>query len=168
MFLFSGNRLEATYYGYLLVQTSCSQYNKFSNSGQIGLAGSNELLKCCREFSFQYNGLLYCRACINSEAYTVFLAKPTINTGRAGHKHHSGTKTTLSGHVQTAIQYWKETILTAHPQRDEFLGYIGGVRLSEFIDPMSAGIFEISPFKIERMRHPSNYRTMSRPHTTDG
>ena len=53
----------------------------------------------------------------------------------------------VSGHVQTAIQYWKETILTAHPQRDEFLGYIGGVRLSEFIDPMSASIFEGSPFK---------------------
>ena len=32
----------------------------------------------------------------------------------------------VSGHVQTAIQYWKETVLTAHPQRDEFLGYIGG------------------------------------------
>ena len=53
----------------------------------------------------------------------------------------------VSVHVQTAIQYWKETILTAHPQRDEFLGYIGGVRLSKFIDPMSAGIFEDSPFK---------------------
>ena len=52
----------------------------------------------------------------------------------------------VSGHVQTAIQNWKETILTAHPQRDELLGYIGGVRLSEFIDPMSAGIFEASPF----------------------
>ena len=37
----------------------------------------------------------------------------------------------VSGHVQ----YWKQTILTAHPQRDELLGYIGGVRLSEFIDP---------------------------------
>ena len=48
----------------------------------------------------------------------------------------------VSGHVQTAIQYWKETILTAHPQRDELLGYIGGVRLSEFKDPVSAGIFE--------------------------
>ena len=54
------------------------------------------------------------------------------------------------------------------PQRDEFLGYKGGVRLSEFIDPMSAGIFEIFPSKIEQIRHPSNYRTMSRPHTTDG
>ena len=53
----------------------------------------------------------------------------------------------VSGHAQTAIQYWKETVLTAHPQRDEFLGYIGGVRLSEFIDPMSADIFEGSPFK---------------------
>ena len=53
----------------------------------------------------------------------------------------------VSGHVQTAKQYWKETILTGHPQRDEFLGYIGGVRLSEFIGPMSAGIFEGSPFK---------------------
>ena len=53
----------------------------------------------------------------------------------------------VSGHVQTAIQYWKETILTTHPQRDEFLGYIGGVCLSEFIDPVSAGIFEGSQFK---------------------
>ena len=38
-------------------------------------------------------------------------------------------------------------MLTAHPQRDGFLGYIGGVRLSEFIDLMSADIFEGSPFK---------------------
>ena len=53
----------------------------------------------------------------------------------------------VSGHVQTAIQYWRETILTDHPQRDEFLGYIGGVRLNEFIDPMSADIFEGSQFK---------------------
>ena len=52
----------------------------------------------------------------------------------------------VSGHVQTAVQYWKETILTGHPQRDELLGYIGGVRLSEFIDPISAGIFEGFPF----------------------
>ena len=73
----------------------------------------------------------------------------------AQHQHRTGrTQASLwheddfvSGHVQTAIQYWKETILTAHPQRDEFLGYIGGVRLSEFIDPMPAGIFEGSPFK---------------------
>ena len=72
----------------------------------------------------------------------------------AHHQHRTGrTQAPLwheddfvSGHVQTAIQYWKETILTAHPQRDEFLGSIGGVRLSEFIDPMSAGIFEGSPF----------------------
>ena len=53
----------------------------------------------------------------------------------------------VSGHVQTAIQYWRETILTDHRQRDEFLGYIGGVRLNKFIDPMSAGIFEGSQFK---------------------
>ena len=73
----------------------------------------------------------------------------------AQHQHRTGrTQASLwheddfvSGNVQTAIQYWKETILTAHPQRDEFLGYIGGVRLSEFIDPMSSGIFEGSPFK---------------------
>ena len=53
----------------------------------------------------------------------------------------------MSGQVQTAIQHWKETILIAHPQRDEFLGYIGGVRLSEFIDAVSAGIFEGSQLK---------------------
>ena len=29
-----------------------------------------------------------------------------------------------------------------HPQRNEFLGYIGGVRLSEFIHPELAGTFE--------------------------
>ena len=45
------------------------------------------------------------------------------------------------GHIQTTIQYWKETILTAHPQRDELLGYIGSIHLSEFIDPVSAGTF---------------------------
>ena len=48
----------------------------------------------------------------------------------------------VSGHLQTALQYGKETILTTYPQRDEFLGYIGGVRLSEFTDPDSAGTFE--------------------------
>ena len=52
-----------------------------------------------------------------------------------------------SEHVQTGIQNWKETILTAHPQGDELLDYIGGVHLSEFIDPVSAGIFEGSQFK---------------------
>ena len=51
-----------------------------------------------------------------------------------------------SGHVQTAIQYWKGTILAAHPQRVELLGYIGGVRLSDFNDPVPAGIFEGSQF----------------------
>ena len=73
----------------------------------------------------------------------------------AHHQHRTGrTKAPLSheddfvsGHVQTTIQYWKETILTAHPQRNDFLGYVGGVRLSEFIDPMSTGIVEDSPFK---------------------
>ena len=53
----------------------------------------------------------------------------------------------VSGHVQTARKYWKETILTAHPQRDKSLGYIGGVRLSEFIDRVSASTFEGSHFK---------------------
>ena len=60
----------------------------------------------------------------------------------AHHQHRTGrTQAPLwhnddfvSGHVQTAIQYWKEMIPTVHPQRDEFLGYIGGVRLIEFID----------------------------------
>ena len=55
----------------------------------------------------------------------------------------------VSGHVQTAIQYWKEKILTAHPQWDEFLGYIGGVRLSEFIDLVSAGVFEDFVLKVQ-------------------
>ena len=72
----------------------------------------------------------------------------------AHHQHRTGrTQAPLwheddfvSGHVQTALQYWKETILAAHPQRDELLGYIGSVRLSEFIDPMSTRIFEGSLF----------------------
>ena len=52
--------LEATY-GYLLDQTSYSRFDQFFNSGQAGSAGSNEVLKCFREFSFQHNRLLYCR-----------------------------------------------------------------------------------------------------------
>ena len=56
---------------------------------------------------------------------------------------------------------------SAHPQRDEYLGYIGGVRLSEFIDPVSAGTFEGSELK-GQTRRPSNCRTMSRPHMTSG
>ena len=47
----------------------------FPNSGQTDLVSFNELLKCCREFSFQYNILLYCRACVRSEAYTVLFAR---------------------------------------------------------------------------------------------
>ena len=53
----------------------------------------------------------------------------------------------VSWHVQTALQYWKENILTALPLRDEFLGYIGGVRLGKFIDLVSEGTFEDSQFK---------------------
>ena len=48
---FSGSSLQATY-GHLLVQASYSYFNRFSNSGQTGLASFNELLKCCRELSF--------------------------------------------------------------------------------------------------------------------
>ena len=54
----------------------------------------------------------------------------------------------VSGYyVQTTLQYWKGTFLATYPQRDEFLGYIGGERLSESIDPVSAGIFEGFQFK---------------------
>ena len=66
--IFSGSPLQATY-GHQLVQASYSQINQFFNSGQTGWAGFNELLKC-KEFSFQYNGLLYCRARVSSVAYT--------------------------------------------------------------------------------------------------
>ena len=69
----------------------------------------------------------------------------------------------VSGHVQTAIQHWKGTIPTAQPQRDEFLGYIGGVRLSEFIHPMPAGIFESSQFKgadVTSIKLPSDAPTL--------
>ena len=62
---FSRSSLQATY-GHLLVQASYSQFDHFSNSGQTGLASSNKLLKCYREFSFQYNGLLWYRACVRS------------------------------------------------------------------------------------------------------
>ena len=48
------------------------------------------------------------------------------------------------GHVKTTLQYWKEMIPTALPQRDEGLGCL---RLSEFIDPVSAGTFEGSQLK---------------------
>ena len=47
----------------------------FPSRGQTGLVSFNELLKCCRKFSFQYNGLLYCRACVRSEAYTALFAR---------------------------------------------------------------------------------------------
>ena len=70
---FSGSSVKATY-GYLLTQASYSRFNQLFNSGQTGSASSNELLKCCREFSFQYNGLLYCRACVSSEVYSQLLA----------------------------------------------------------------------------------------------
>ena len=47
----------------------------FPNTSQTGLVSFNELLKYCREFSFQYNRLLYCRACGRSKAYTVLFAR---------------------------------------------------------------------------------------------
>ena len=72
--IFSESPLQATY-GHLLVQENYSQLNQFSNSDQTGLASSNELLKYCRDFSFQYNGLLYPRASISSEAYTALFAR---------------------------------------------------------------------------------------------
>ena len=53
----------------------------------------------------------------------------------------------VSGHVQTALQYWKETILIIHHLRGEFLGYIGGVPVSEFIDPGPAGTLKGFQFK---------------------
>ena len=71
---FSGSSLQ-TIYGHLLAQTSYSQFNHFSNTCQTGSADSIELLKCCKEFSFQYNGLMHCRACVCSEAYTVLFAR---------------------------------------------------------------------------------------------
>ena len=46
-----GRSLQVTY-GHVLVQVRYNQFNQFSNSGQTGVASSNELLKSCREFSF--------------------------------------------------------------------------------------------------------------------
>ena len=71
---FSESSLQATY-GHLLVQASYSQFNQFSNSDHTGLASFDEQLKYCREFSFQYNGLLYCRALARREAYTVLFVR---------------------------------------------------------------------------------------------
>ena len=59
----------------------------------------------------------------------------------------------VSGHVQTVLQYWKETILTTHPQRDELSDYIGGSRLSEFIDPESAEFKGADATPIELPNH---------------
>ena len=105
--IISGSSLQATY-GYLLVQASYSQFNQFSNngqtgvvnkllkfvenfqfsnSGQTGLASFNELLKCCREFSYQYNELQYFRVCVRSEVYTVLLAR------KGSHFSHDTSRT---------------------------------------------------------------------------
>ena len=78
-----------TTYDYLLVQTSYSQLNQFPNTGQIVRAGSNELPKCCKEFSFQYNGLMYCIACVTSEAYTVLFAR------KGSHFSHDTSRTLM-------------------------------------------------------------------------
>ena len=80
--------LQATY-DHLLVQACYSQFNQFSNSGQTGLASSNELLKCCRQFLFQYNRLLYCRVCVRSKAYTVLLAR------KRSHFSHDTSRTLI-------------------------------------------------------------------------
>ena len=60
---------------------------QFSNSGQTGLASFNELLKCCREFSYQYNELQYFRVCVRSEVYTVLLAR------KGSHFSHDTSRT---------------------------------------------------------------------------
>ena len=51
---------------------------------------------------------------------------PNTNTTLAQRRLSIGART------NRYIQHWKEAILTAHPQRDELLGYMRGVHLSGF------------------------------------
>ena len=93
------HRLEA-YVGlgiHLLTEKKSSVvFDQFFNSSQTSYqrlpAGSSKLwyciclplrrqqsfyssgFSCCREFKFHHYGLLYCRACVSSEAYTVLFA----------------------------------------------------------------------------------------------
>ena len=85
--------------------------NHFPNSGQTESAGSNELLKCCRDLSFQYNGLLYCRACVSSEAYTVLFARKISNFSNDALRIFIRTESTniLSAAIQIDIVVLKRS-----------------------------------------------------------
>ena len=69
---------EAVYRSHITIcqfKRATVNFINFPNNGQTCLVSFNELLECCREFSLQYNGILYCRACVRGEAYTVLFAR---------------------------------------------------------------------------------------------
>ena len=72
---FSGSSLQATYGRPSVGSSDLKSVQSTFQQRSAFLASSNELLNCCREFSFWYNGLRYCRACVRSEAYTVLFAR---------------------------------------------------------------------------------------------
>ena len=48
----------------------------------------------------------------------------------------------MAGHVSSKHAYWKSEILQDHPSRDTLLGWIRGVRLTEFIDRSRKGTYQ--------------------------
>ena len=60
-------------------------------------------IKCCKKFSFQYNGLLYCGACILSSKATD--STPAISDKRDGKLFSQDTSQTLSLTESTIKEY---------------------------------------------------------------
>ena len=48
----------------------------------------------------------------------------------------------MAGHVSSKHAYWESEILQDHPSRDTLLGWIRGVRLTEFIDRSRKGTYQ--------------------------
>ena len=48
----------------------------------------------------------------------------------------------VPGRVQTPTCFWANTILSDHPDREQFLSWLQGVQLDEFVNPEAAGVFQ--------------------------
>lgn len=48
----------------------------------------------------------------------------------------------VSGHLSSCYSFWADVVLTNHPQRDTLLGWLQGVRISDFVDLSATGTFQ--------------------------
>ena len=65
----------------------------------------------------------------------------------------------VPGRVQLEVEFWTETILKHHPDKNRILGWTQGVRLYEFVDPEATDLFQGRRYKgsdltpIEHLNH---------------